>query len=85
MQSLNAFSRFKVGNSEPIIGFSLFFVNVVLLNLVKEREAMHIAKKISAFGYYENSAKTGDGVREVFQAAYHALLLAEQKGSFKRK
>ncbi|XP_055332732.1 ras-like GTP-binding protein RHO [Paramacrobiotus metropolitanus] len=46
---------------------------------VKGSEAKNLAEKIGAYGYYENSAKTGDGVQEVFQAACRAIGSAKKK------
>jgi Ras family protein A len=44
-------------------------------------QGMAIAQKIGAKHYLECSAKTGEGVREVFQYATRAALLRPQKRS----
>ena len=44
---------------------------------------MAVAQKIGARHYLECSAKTGEGVREVFQYATRAALLSRPKGSKK--
>jgi Ras homolog gene family, member A len=41
---------------------------------------MAVAQKIGARHYLECSAKTGEGVREVFQYATRAALLSKPKG-----
>lgn len=41
---------------------------------VKTEEGRDMASRISAFGYLECSAKTKDGVREVFEMATRAAL-----------
>ena len=41
---------------------------------VLTEEAVMLAKEINALGYYETSAKTGQGVHEAFAAATKALL-----------
>jgi Ras family protein A len=43
-------------------------------------KGMAVAQKISARHYLECSAKTGEGVREVFQYATRAALLTRSKG-----
>lgn len=56
----------------------------VFFSLLKRyRQGMSVAQKIGARHYLECSAKTGDGVREVFQYATRAALVA-RKGSKKR-
>lgn len=44
---------------------------------VKSEEARDMANRINAFGYLECSAKTKDGVREVFEMATRAALQAK--------
>lgn len=45
---------------------------------VKPEEGRDMANRISAFGYLECSAKTKDGVREVFEMATRAALQAKR-------
>lgn len=45
---------------------------------------MAVAQKIGAKQYLECSARTGEGVREVFQYATRAALLSRHKGHKKR-
>jgi len=51
---------------------------------VTPEEGMAVAQKISAKNYLECSAKTGEGVREVFQHATRAALLARTKAKRNR-
>ena len=44
-----------------------------------------MADQIGAAGYYECSAKTGYGVREVFEAATRASLMGKSKNNGKNK
>ncbi|CAJ1085151.1 unnamed protein product [Xyrichtys novacula] len=46
---------------------------------VKAEEARDMANRISAFGYLECSAKTKDGVREVFEMATRAALQVRKR------
>ncbi|KAJ1918465.1 GTP-binding protein Rho1 [Tieghemiomyces parasiticus] len=46
---------------------------------VTERQGEEMARRISAYKYLECSAKTNQGVREVFEHATRAALLARQK------
>lgn len=49
-------------------------------------EGVKMAEKINAFGFYECSAKTREGVRDVFEAAASAsLLYLKPKKSLKSK
>lgn len=50
---------------------------------VSSQEGMAVAQKIGAARYLECSAKTGEGVREVFEHATRAALLS--KGSKKKR
>jgi Ras family protein A len=55
---------------------------------VSRQEGLAVAQKIGAQGYVECSAKSGDGVREVFQTATRAALTTKKsksKGSGKSK
>lgn len=45
---------------------------------VKPEDGRDMANRISAFGYMECSAKTKDGVREVFEMATRAALQARR-------
>lgn len=45
---------------------------------VSRNEGLAVAQKIGAQGYVECSAKSGDGVREVFQTATRAALTVSQ-------
>ncbi|KAJ8016614.1 hypothetical protein DPEC_G00009060 [Dallia pectoralis] len=47
---------------------------------VKHEEGRDMANRINAFGYLECSAKTKDGVREVFEMATRAALQAKKRG-----
>ncbi|KAJ8259166.1 hypothetical protein COCON_G00181780 [Conger conger] len=47
---------------------------------VKPEEGRDMAHRINAFGYLECSAKTKDGVREVFEMATRAALQAKKRG-----
>uniref|UniRef100_H3BEQ9 Ras homolog family member Ca n=1 Tax=Latimeria chalumnae TaxID=7897 RepID=H3BEQ9_LATCH len=46
---------------------------------VKPEDSRDMANRISAYGYLECSAKTKDGVREVFELATRAALLARKQ------
>ncbi len=46
---------------------------------VKPEEGRDMANRISAFGYLECSAKTKDGVREVFEMATRAALQVRKR------
>lgn len=46
---------------------------------MKSEEARDMANRINAFGYLECSAKTKDGVREVFEMATRAALQAKRR------
>jgi Ras family protein A len=46
-------------------------------------QGMAVANKIGARHYLECSARTGEGVREVFQCATRAALLSRPKNSKK--
>lgn len=46
---------------------------------VKTEEGRDMASRISAFGYLECSAKTKDGVREVFEMATRAALQVRKR------
>lgn len=46
---------------------------------VKTDEGREMANRINAFGYLECSAKTKDGVREVFEMATRAALQVRKR------
>lgn len=46
---------------------------------VKPQEGRAMAEKISAYAYLECSAKSKEGVREVFETATRAALQAKKK------
>ncbi len=64
-------------------------MNVYILNVlsgvclqepVKFDDGKEMACRINAYGYQECSAKTKDGVREVFEMATRAALQAKKRG-----
>lgn len=65
---------------EEQCGFGLFSpaAFVLLQEPVKPEEGRDMANRIGAFGYMECSAKTKDGVREVFEMATRAALQARR-------
>lgn len=52
---------------------------------VTSQDGQNVADQIGAAGYYECSAKTGYGVREVFEAATRASLMGKSKQNGKSK
>ena len=50
------------------------------LSFVRNYQGASVAQKIGAKQYLECSARTGEGVREVFQYATRAALLVRPKG-----
>lgn len=52
---------------------------------VTSTDGQNVADQIGAAGYYECSAKTGYGVREVFEAATRASLMGKSKQNGKSK
>ena len=56
--------------------FELLQLNCHILNVMTGRA---MAEKINAYGYLECSAKTKDGVREVFETATRAALQVKRK------
>ena len=52
---------------------------------VSTTDGQAVAEQIGATGYYECSAKTGFGVREVFEAATRASLMGKSKTNGKTK
>ncbi|SMN19844.1 similar to Saccharomyces cerevisiae YPR165W RHO1 GTP-binding protein of the rho subfamily of Ras-like proteins, involved in establishment of cell polarity [Maudiozyma saulgeensis] len=52
---------------------------------VSTSDGQAVAEQIGATGYYECSAKTGFGVREVFEAATRASLMGKSKTNGKTK
>lgn len=65
---------------EEQCGFGLFspVAFVLFQEPVKPEECRDMANRIGAFGYMECSAKTKDGVREVFEMATRAALQARR-------
>ena len=57
-----------------LIGTKSDLVGEAGTEAVSTREGVKLAKKIHALGYWETSAKTGEGVKEAFAAATTALL-----------
>ena len=57
-----------------LIGTKSDLVGRAGAHAVSTREGVKLAKKIRALGYWETSAKTGEGVKEAFAAATKALL-----------
>lgn len=55
------------------------FVTCVPQEPVKYEDGKEMANRISAYGYQECSAKTKDGVREVFEMATRAALQAKKR------
>nr|XP_019044758.1 GTP-binding protein rhoA [Kwoniella bestiolae CBS 10118]OCF23688.1 GTP-binding protein rhoA [Kwoniella bestiolae CBS 10118] len=51
---------------------------------VTRAEGLAVAQKIGAQGYVECSAKTGEGVREVFQTATRHALMSKKSGRSKK-
>lgn len=47
---------------------------------MKYEEGKEMSSRIGAYGYQECSAKTKDGVREVFEMATKAALQAKKRG-----
>lgn len=67
--------------SSGTFGVALDFspiASVLLQEPVKPEEGRDMANRIGAFGYMECSAKTKDGVREVFEMATRAALQARR-------
>lgn len=58
----------------------LTFCLTCLQEPVKYEDGKEMANRISAYGYQECSAKTKDGVREVFEMATRAALQAKKRG-----
>ena len=52
----------------------MFYLTVFIQEPVKPEEGRDMANRIGAFGYLECSAKTKDGVRDVFEMATRAAL-----------
>ncbi|CCF56348.1 hypothetical protein KAFR_0B00480 [Kazachstania africana CBS 2517] len=52
---------------------------------VTTADGQAVSEQIGATGYYECSAKTGFGVREVFEAATRASLMGKSKANGKKK
>jgi len=52
--------------------------------LIHYTQGEEIRKKIGAYKYLECSAKTNEGVREVFEHATRAALLTKKKSTHKK-
>ena len=57
-----------------LIGTKSDLVGQEETHAVSTMEGVKLAKKIHALGYWETSAKTGEGIKEAFAAAMTALL-----------
>lgn len=66
------------GEEQCGFGLSSPAAFVLLQEPVKPEEGRDMANRIGAFGYMECSAKTKDGVREVFEMATRAALQARR-------
>lgn len=58
---------------------NLIASHLYLQEPVKYEDGKEMANRISAYGYQECSAKTKDGVREVFETATRAALQAKKR------
>lgn len=56
-----------------------------LLTAISNYQGEEVRKKIGAYKYLECSAKTNEGVREVFEHATRAALLQRNRGNKKHK
>lgn len=56
-----------------------------LLTAILNYQGEEVRKKIGAYKYLECSAKTNEGVREVFEHATRAALLQRNRGNKKHK
>lgn len=56
-----------------------------LLTAISIYQGEEVRKKIGAYKYLECSAKTNEGVREVFEHATRAALLQRNRGNKKHK
>lgn len=56
-----------------------------LLTATSIHQGEEVRKKIGAYKYLECSAKTNEGVREVFEHATRAALLQRNRGNKKHK
>ncbi|NXA75474.1 RHOA protein, partial [Thryothorus ludovicianus] len=73
-------TRRELAKMKQAVGFGLLSraAFVLLQEPVKPEEGRDMANRIGAFGYMECSAKTKDGVREVFEMATRAALQARR-------
>lgn len=53
--------------------------DLILISNFQLQEGRAMAEKINAFGYLECSAKTSEGVREVFEIATRAALQIKRR------
>ena len=79
IENLRKTSQRPVTPEEVRISTGLFQLSPIIL------QGMAVAQKIGARQYLECSAKSGEGVREVFQYATRAALLSRPKGPRKHQ
>ncbi|NWH72164.1 RHOA protein, partial [Piaya cayana] len=71
-------TRRELAKMKQAVGLISPLAFVLLQEPVKPEEGRDMANRIGAFGYMECSAKTKDGVREVFEMATRAALQARR-------
>ncbi|KAI3394277.1 hypothetical protein diail_2924 [Diaporthe ilicicola] len=70
---------------KPGIGIYDYLGSTRIANSAAIKQGEEVRKKIGAYKYLECSAKTNEGVREVFEHATRAALLQRKGGSKKHK